>query len=100
MRNVQPELPSFFRQCWDVSCTKQSGNADLAHREWKLGKKVLIHCQGGLNRSGIVTALVLLKEGCGPKVAISLLRARRSPHALCNADFVRYLENLTVESNV
>jgi len=74
--------------------------ADWAYREWKSGKKVLIRCQAGLNRSGICTSLMLLKEGYSAKDAIDLIRARRSPHALCNADFVRYLENLSIESNV
>ena len=74
--------------------------AEWAHREWKAGKKVLIRCQAGWNRSGLVTALVLLKHGHKPEEAINLTRARRSPHALCNADFVRYLENLSIESNV
>ena len=72
--------------------------ADWAYMEWKAGKRVLIRCQAGLNRSGICMALVLMKDGYGPKHAIDLIRARRSPHALCNADFVRYLENLTIES--
>jgi len=72
--------------------------ADWAYMEWKAGKKVLIRCQAGLNRSGICMALVLMKDGYGPKHAIDLIRARRSPHALCNADFVRYLEGLASHS--
>lgn len=70
--------------------------AEWAHREWKAGKKVIIRCQAGLNRSGLIMALVLISEGYDPKDAIDLIRARRSPHALCNADFVRYLESLTI----
>jgi protein-tyrosine phosphatase len=49
----------------------------------------------GWNRSGIITALALIKDGYKPKDAIDLIRARRSPHALCNEDFVRYLEDLS-----
>jgi hypothetical protein len=74
--------------------------ADWAHREWKAGKKVLIRCQAGWNRSGLITALVLIREGYKPEDAIALIRTHRSPHAPCNADFVRYLENLSIESNV
>ena len=37
--------------------------ADWAHKEWKSGSRVLIRCQAGLNRSGLITALVLIKEG-------------------------------------
>jgi len=72
--------------------------ADWAYMEWKAGKKVLIRCQAGWNRSGICTALVLMMAGYDPKEAIDLIRARRSPHALCNADFVRYLESLASHS--
>ena len=72
--------------------------ADWAHREWKSGKKVLIRCQAGLNRSGICMALVLMKEGYQPNEAINLIRSLRSPHALCNADFVRYLQSLASHS--
>jgi len=73
--------------------------ADWAYEEWKAGKRVLIRCQAGLNRSGLIMALVLIKDGFSPKEAIDLIRARRSPYALCNADFVRYLENLTIKSS-
>ena len=69
--------------------------ADWVHDEWKSGKKVLVRCQAGWNRSGIITALALIKDGYKPKDAIDLIRARRSPHALCNADFVRYLEDVS-----
>ena len=74
--------------------------ADWAYMEWKAGRKVLIRCQAGWNRSGLVMALVLLKHGFKPEEAINQIRARRSPHALCNADFVHYLMNLTHKSNV
>jgi protein-tyrosine phosphatase len=69
--------------------------ADWVYDEWKSGKKVLVRCQAGWNRSGLVTALALMKDGHKAKGAIDLIRARRSPHALCNADFVRYLEDLS-----
>ena len=68
--------------------------ADWVYDEWKSGKKVLVRCQQGWNRSGIITALALIKDGYKPKDAIDLIRARRSPHALCNEDFVRYLGRL------
>jgi protein-tyrosine phosphatase len=68
---------------------------DWIYDEWKSGKKVLVRCQAGYNRSGICVALTLMKDGYKAKDAIDLIRARRSPHALCNADFVRYLEDLS-----
>jgi len=68
---------------------------DWIYDEWKSGKKVLVRCQAGWNRSGICVALTLMKDGYKAKDAIDLIRARRSPHALCNANFVRYLEDLS-----
>ena len=70
---------------------------DLAHavraafRDWKRGKRVLIRCQAGWNRSGLITALVLMLGGFNPEDAIDTVRANRSPHALCNSDFVGWL---------
>ncbi len=63
----------------------------LAHQDWKSGKKVLIRCQAGWNRSGLITALVLIREGLEPQKAINLIREKRSPHALCNKTFVEFL---------
>ena len=62
-----------------------------AHRDWKAGKRVLIRCQAGLNRSGLVMALVLIREGYSPASAIELIRARRGSAALCNSTFERWL---------
>ncbi len=67
--------------------------ADWAYEQWKSGKKVLIRCQAGWNRSGLVTALVLIKDGMSPSEAIALIRSKRSPYALCNQHFVEYLKN-------
>jgi len=38
--------------------------------EWKAGKKILIRCQVGCNRSGLVMAIVLMKEGYSAKDSI------------------------------
>ena len=65
--------------------------ARAAYRDWSRGKRVLVRCQAGWNRSGLITALVLLLDGKTPDDAIALLRERRSPNALCNRDFVRWL---------
>lgn len=66
----------------------------VAHEDWKAGKKVLIRCQAGWNRSGLIMALVLIKEGYSAQEAIDLIRKQRSPHALCNARFVAWLLSL------
>jgi len=65
--------------------------ADWAHREWKSGARVLIRCQAGLNRSGLITALVLSKEGMYTEEIIQLIRDKRGEFALSNKHFVEYL---------
>lgn len=65
--------------------------AGMTHRAWKSGKRTLIRCQAGWNRSGLVTALVLMLEGYTAMDAITLIRERRSPFALCNRMFEEWL---------
>jgi hypothetical protein len=65
--------------------------AQDAHRAWKAGDRVLIRCQAGLNRSGLIMALVLILEGYEPREAIALMRAQRAPGVLCNRAFERFL---------
>lgn len=55
------------------------------------GIKVLVRCQAGYNRSGLVVAFALMELGYEAHEAIDLIRARRSPFALHNETFVRYL---------
>lgn len=62
------------------------------YSDWQAGKRVLIRCQAGWNRSGLVTGLVLMREGFGAEEAIDLIRRMRSPHALCNSTFEQYLK--------
>lgn len=57
----------------------------------------LVHCQAGLNRSGLVTGLALVKAGMKAEEAIALLRKSRCPAVLCNKAFEQYL--LTVGEN-
>lgn len=71
--------------------------ARWAYNEWAEGKRVLIRCQAGWNRSGLITALVLMLDGVPAAEAIDLIRKQRSPHALCNPDFVEFLETLDLD---
>ena len=41
------------------------------------GERVVIHCRGGLGRSGIVAALLLIEAGMGSKDAVDLVRQAR-----------------------
>lgn len=69
----------------------------LAHSDWKRGKRVLVRCQAGLNRSGLVSALILIREGYTAVEAIELLRAARSNWVLFNLSFVDFLLHLDVD---
>jgi hypothetical protein len=55
------------------------------------GKKVLVHCQAGLNRSGLISALALMAFDFEPADSIALLRERRHPVVLCNETFEQWL---------
>jgi hypothetical protein len=63
----------------------------VAHTDWKNKNRVLIRCQAGWNRSGLVMALVLMREGYTAEDAIALIRKERSQFALCNSDFEKFL---------
>jgi hypothetical protein len=51
----------------------------------------LVHCQMGLNRSGLVAALALIRSGMTPSAAVQLLRRKRDECVLCNPAFHDYL---------
>ncbi len=70
---------------------KVIGLSEWAYSRRVAGQRVLIRCQAGLNRSGLVTALVLIRAGWDPAAAIRHLRATRSPYALGNRAFVSWL---------
>ena len=67
--------------------------ADWAYLEWKSGSRVLIRCQAGLNRSGLVTGLVLLRDKLPIDEIVELIRSKRGPYALSNNNFMDYLTN-------
>ena len=63
-------------------------------RHVRAGRRVLITCQAGLNRSGIHTAVVMhLLTGQAGSAIVRHIRARRTD-ALFNKSFVRRLEML------
>ena len=65
--------------------------ADFAYQAWKSGKRVLIRCQAGINRSSLVMAHVLMKDKYTAREAIDLMREKRSKAVLLNRHFVDYL---------
>lgn len=68
-----------------------AGAALMAASLVSQGKKVLVHCQAGLNRSGVVTALALINLGYTADAAIALMREKRSPLVLCNEAFENWV---------
>jgi len=70
----------------------------MAHEDWKRGQRVLIRCQAGMNRSGLIMALVLIREGYTADEAINLIRTKRSKHALFNGRFEKWLKEVDVKA--
>ena len=64
---------------------------DFTYQQWKEGDRVLVRCQAGLNRSGLVTALLLIKDDLSPSSAIELIRVKRSSDALFNRHYSNWL---------
>lgn len=69
-----------------------------AHRRWAAGKRVLVRCQAGLNRSSLVAALVLVRGGLEPLEAIDKIRRTRSSECLFNRAFTRFIVGTPVET--
>lgn len=66
--------------------------------ELAAGKRVMVRCQAGLNRSGLVAGLVLVSLfGFTPEEAVMTLRERRSVWALCNEAFENFLLSMSNE---
>jgi hypothetical protein len=69
--------------------------ADMVVSKLDADKKVLVHCQAGLNRSSFVIALVLMqKYQMSTTEAVNTIRSTRSQMCLCNDAFLQYLRGL------
>ena len=69
--------------------------ADQVAGAFLQGKKVLVTCWEGRNRSGLVTALALhMLSGAGGNVVSRLVRARRRVPALTSPSFDRVLTSI------
>lgn len=55
------------------------------------GKRVLVHCAAGLNRSAVVMGEILALKGYERKTAVAIMRARRDSFVLCNRQFERWV---------
>jgi hypothetical protein len=77
----------------DAAATTVVRLAHYTFTRWQAGATVLIRCQAGVNRSGLVSALTLMYAGYSATDAIALLRERRSPFVLSNVEFEWWLLN-------
>lgn len=60
-------------------------------RQIRSGRKVLVTCMEGRNRSGLIVGSILIALGHAPRAAVELVKKRRSRPALTNPMFERYL---------
>ncbi|MFI6152515.1 protein phosphatase [Kitasatospora sp. NPDC051170] len=65
--------------------------AELTAQALRDGRRTLVRCHSGYNRSGLVAAQALMALGSDAGEAVRLVRERRSPWALNNPVFVEYL---------
>jgi hypothetical protein len=87
------EVRSGFRD-WKLSeqeAVLVDSLAQTVASRWEAGDRVLVRCQGGLNRSSLVVARALVLLGLSPAQAVTLIRSRRSADCLNNKSFVRWL---------
>lgn len=82
----------------DANIQKIIETAYFGYKRWKSGEKLLVRCQAGLNRSGLITSLILMFDHLHPKSAINLIRDKRTQYALFNQNYVDWLiENAKFE---
>lgn len=62
--------------------------ADFVAREVSAGRRVLVTCAAGLNRSGFVSGLTLRRLGVSGASAVRKIRRARGPSALGNLSFL------------
>lgn len=67
--------------------------ADWVFETWQSGKQVLVRCQAGMNRSGLIIAIALMKDGASASEAITTIRAK-NPMALSNSAFTSFLKSI------
>lgn len=70
---------------------KIAKTAGIAAEAVEQGKRVLVRCQAGYNRSGLVVAMALMRMGWPANGAIEQIRTKRSEYALFNYHFLEYL---------
>lgn len=72
---------------------------EVVHR-WRRGQKVLVRCQAGYNRSGMLMAFVLMRLGYSADRAVMQIRWSRGKDVLANRAFQRYVKEREDEYRV
>ena len=73
----------------DLDRLKQA--VEFGYNRWLSCDRVLVRCQAGLNRSGLVTALIMKSTGIDAETAIEQIRKNRAEIALFNNNYVEWL---------
>lgn len=98
---ADPDLPSVLEYVhqpmpdWQqIDWTAYQIMAGFAADRIRAGHTVLVHCQGGRNRSGLLNALIVRDLfGCPGAMAAQIVRLGR-PGSLANPHFARFLQDL------
>lgn len=93
-----PQDDDIYRPVNEQSARRFFATADAVVQQVRAGRRVLVTCAAGMNRSGVVTTLALTRILRMPAHnAISLLRQRRPRHdglyPLANPMFERFVLN-------
>lgn len=89
--DARPERLARFLPGWMLAAARV---AQLLER----GKKVLVTCMAGLNRSGMITAMALhLHTGWSGEECVEHIQSLRA-NALCNETFAKWLKENLKES--
>ncbi len=75
----------------DIDLDRLKQAVQFGYNRWLSGDRVLVRCQAGLNRSGLVTALIMMSTGLDAETAIEQIRKNRADVALFNNDYVEWL---------
>jgi len=75
----------------DIDLDRLRQAVQFGYNRWLSGDRVLVRCQAGLNRSGLVTALIMMSTGLDAETAIEQIRKNRADVALFNNNYVEWL---------
>ncbi|MFF2141915.1 protein phosphatase [Kitasatospora sp. NPDC058190] len=89
VEHIAREVPDAPLSSGQLSAVHEA--AELTAAAVRRGRRTLVRCHFGYNRSGLVVAQALVDLGYESGEAIRLVRERRSPWALNNPVFVDYL---------